>query len=721
LSSQPPYSETLSQILYQDPFFSQSSSSTCNQSTPQISSNSSSSNLSVSSILPILHSPVTRHYYSYRLPQHAVLAPAPIHHKSSLNSSVFPSPSSHSSSSTNHHSPTLHNHYHHSKNNYLNGTNQAEMPRKGFGSLRRMPIVVIPRKRKYKNYVSRRRNTQLLASLRRCVSDPVLYKSYNHWIGLSQAFSIEKEQQPEVTAELIKEPQVEKVELLRKGITSKPSIKLSHEVIKTPAINVIPDASGAVVKKKWGANSRYVDVNPKTDSQSELAISSALPNVVPIPSLVNSRNFEELSDTSASSLSANASAAASKSATKGRNLTTTKPKISLSNLNEDGGSSLIRRKVSNRARKDELSRKEFGDYANLAAFSKEYADKEAERSAEQKAKKTVTAVAAAFSSNDTNRELVTTAQPLSAAGVDSLKESAGHDQTEKRSKAAQEKDEKIRREQPLLVASQAHQHNTTAIAPPNSSRRVNKPPQLSQANLLATLQLPPSVSAKVDRIIASAEQRRQNERRSNAHQPSDRVANRQPGSSSKSRAINNTVTAAATPSSSVTASIPRIAIQDDRDGHLIYKDGDVIHGRYEIVRTLGEGTFGKVVQVKDNEEGTKEYALKIIKNVSKYREAARLEINVLKKLQEKDPRGAFLIIQLLDNFDYHGHMCLVFELLGLSVFDFMKANDYQAYPMDQARFIAYQLCYSVKFMHDHRLTHTDLKPENILFVSSDYR
>ena len=32
-------------------------------------------------------------------------------------------------------------------------------------------------------------------------------------------------------------------------------------------------------------------------------------------------------------------------------------------------------------------------------------------------------------------------------------------------------------------------------------------------------------------------------------------------------------------------------------------------------------------------------ALKIIKNVDKYREAAKLEINVLKKIKEKDPAG----------------------------------------------------------------------------------
>ena len=32
-------------------------------------------------------------------------------------------------------------------------------------------------------------------------------------------------------------------------------------------------------------------------------------------------------------------------------------------------------------------------------------------------------------------------------------------------------------------------------------------------------------------------------------------------------------------------------------------------------------------------------ALKIIKNVDKYREAAKLEVNVLEKIQEKDPNS----------------------------------------------------------------------------------
>ncbi|XP_060525217.1 probable dual specificity protein kinase madd-3 [Cylas formicarius] len=172
-------------------------------------------------------------------------------------------------------------------------------------------------------------------------------------------------------------------------------------------------------------------------------------------------------------------------------------------------------------------------------------------------------------------------------------------------------------------------------------------------------------------------------------------------------------------STSSVASCKAPSVEDDQEGHLVYRSGDILQDRYKILGTLGEGTFGKVVKVKDLEMDHS-MALKIIKNVEKYREAAKLEINVLEKLAEKDPECVHLCVKMLDWFDYHGHMCIAFEMLGLSVFDFLKDNNYQPYSLEQVRHIGYQLCYSVKFLHENKLTHTDLKPENILFVDSDY-
>ncbi|XP_064933120.1 dual specificity protein kinase CLK3 isoform X1 [Columba livia] len=162
------------------------------------------------------------------------------------------------------------------------------------------------------------------------------------------------------------------------------------------------------------------------------------------------------------------------------------------------------------------------------------------------------------------------------------------------------------------------------------------------------------------------------------------------------------------------------SVEDDKEGHLVCRIGDWLQERYEIVGSLGEGTFGKVVECVDHARGKSQVALKIIKNVGKYREAARLEINVLKKIKEKDKENKFLCVLMSDWFNFHGHMCIAFELLGKNTFEFLKENNFQPYPLPQIRHMAYQLCHALRFLHDNQLTHTDLKPENILFVNSDF-
>ncbi|CAK8677320.1 unnamed protein product [Clavelina lepadiformis] len=160
------------------------------------------------------------------------------------------------------------------------------------------------------------------------------------------------------------------------------------------------------------------------------------------------------------------------------------------------------------------------------------------------------------------------------------------------------------------------------------------------------------------------------------------------------------------------------SVEDDEEGHLIYRHGDWLQARYEIVNTLGEGTFGKVLHCVDHQREGQYVALKVIKNIEKYRDAAFLEINVLKKIQEKDTDGKYLCVTMVDWFNYHGHICIAFELLGLSTFDYQKDNHYLPYPLEQVRHMAFQLIWAVKFLHDNHITHTDLKPENVLLVDS---
>ncbi|KAM6970108.1 dual specificity protein kinase CLK4b [Aplochiton taeniatus] len=162
------------------------------------------------------------------------------------------------------------------------------------------------------------------------------------------------------------------------------------------------------------------------------------------------------------------------------------------------------------------------------------------------------------------------------------------------------------------------------------------------------------------------------------------------------------------------------SFEDDEEGHLVYHSGLVLKARYEVVSTLGEGAFGKVVECIDRDKADERVALKIIKSIERYREAAMSEVGVLEEMNTLDSDNRFACIRMLDWFDHHGHVCIVFELLGLSTFDFLKENGFLPFSVEEIRRMAYQIFRAVCFLHRNKLTHTDLKPENILFVKSDY-
>ncbi|XP_064810456.1 dual specificity protein kinase CLK4-like isoform X2 [Oncorhynchus masou masou] len=162
------------------------------------------------------------------------------------------------------------------------------------------------------------------------------------------------------------------------------------------------------------------------------------------------------------------------------------------------------------------------------------------------------------------------------------------------------------------------------------------------------------------------------------------------------------------------------SVVDDDEGHLVYHRGDMLRARYEIVSTLGEGAFGKVVECIDHSKSGARMALKIIKNIDRYREAAMAEVEVLEQMNSLDCDRRYACVRMLDWFDHHGHVCISFELLGLSTYDFLKQNNFQPFPVEHIRIMAYQIIRAVRFLHKNKLTHTDLKPENILFVDSKY-
>ncbi|KAG2408212.1 Serine/threonine-protein kinase [Vigna angularis] len=157
---------------------------------------------------------------------------------------------------------------------------------------------------------------------------------------------------------------------------------------------------------------------------------------------------------------------------------------------------------------------------------------------------------------------------------------------------------------------------------------------------------------------------------------------------------------------------------DDKDGHYMFALGDNLTSRYKIHSKMGEGTFGQVLECWDRER-KEMVAIKIVRGIKKYREAAMIEIEVLQQLGKHD-KGGNRCVQIRNWFDYRNHICIVFEKLGPSLYDFLRKNNYRSFPIDLVREIGRQLLECIAFMHDLRMIHTDLKPENILLVSPEY-
>ncbi|SMN20392.1 similar to Saccharomyces cerevisiae YLL019C KNS1 Nonessential putative protein kinase of unknown cellular role [Maudiozyma saulgeensis] len=153
----------------------------------------------------------------------------------------------------------------------------------------------------------------------------------------------------------------------------------------------------------------------------------------------------------------------------------------------------------------------------------------------------------------------------------------------------------------------------------------------------------------------------------------------------------------------------------DKDGHYIYHDNDTFGDNEKFVAQglLGQGTFGKVLKCFDQQE-QKFVAVKIIRAIDRYREAAKTELRVLNTISQNDITGSFQCLLLLDYFDYKNHICLITNLHGKSIYDFMCANGIGRFPGSHIQAIARQLIRSICFLHELNIIHTDIKPENIL-------
>ncbi|KAF9189694.1 Homeodomain-interacting protein kinase 3 [Haplosporangium sp. Z 11] len=136
--------------------------------------------------------------------------------------------------------------------------------------------------------------------------------------------------------------------------------------------------------------------------------------------------------------------------------------------------------------------------------------------------------------------------------------------------------------------------------------------------------------------------------------------------------------------------------------------------RYIILDVLGQGTFGQVVKCQ-NLKTKQIVAVKVIKNRPAYFNQSMMEVTVLGLLNERyDVDDRHHILRLEDTFIHRRHLCLVFELLSVNLYELIKQNQFRGLSMSLVRVFTAQLLDALCVLNEARIIHCDLKPENVL-------
>mmetsp|Transcript_24520 Transcript_24520/g.36071 ORF Transcript_24520/g.36071 Transcript_24520/m.36071 type:complete len:1122 (-) Transcript_24520:233-3598(-) len=159
---------------------------------------------------------------------------------------------------------------------------------------------------------------------------------------------------------------------------------------------------------------------------------------------------------------------------------------------------------------------------------------------------------------------------------------------------------------------------------------------------------------------------------------------------------------------------------DNVEGNLICRVRDKIESdtsSYTVLDLLGTGTFGQVFRCQMSTTGDI-VAVKVVKGKTAYRNQGLLEVKIAKQLNtEGDPDDSKHIVRILDSFEYCGHVCIVFELLGSSLLDILTQNQFRGLPLNAVQKFARQILAALVVLEDSKIIHCDLKPENILLYN----
>lgn len=137
--------------------------------------------------------------------------------------------------------------------------------------------------------------------------------------------------------------------------------------------------------------------------------------------------------------------------------------------------------------------------------------------------------------------------------------------------------------------------------------------------------------------------------------------------------------------------------------------------KHTVCKYLGEGGFGVVAKCYNREKKINE-AIKICMGHPTVIRQAKLEVAMLKRLRCLNPDTCNII--RWNEFFFHEEMiCLNFELLDLSLRDYLIDTEYEPFTMSELRPIIHQIATALSYLSLMGIVHADIKPENIMIIN----
>ncbi|XP_042275971.1 serine/threonine-protein kinase Nek1-like isoform X2 [Thunnus maccoyii] len=137
--------------------------------------------------------------------------------------------------------------------------------------------------------------------------------------------------------------------------------------------------------------------------------------------------------------------------------------------------------------------------------------------------------------------------------------------------------------------------------------------------------------------------------------------------------------------------------------------------KYEKVKEIGKGGFGKAILVKSKEDGH-QYVIKeigISRMSPEERQKAQKEVEVLAEMSHPN------IVQYKESFEEEDCLCIVMDYCeGGDLLEKINSQKGEPFSEDQILDWFVQICLALKYIHDRKILHRDIKPQNI-FLTKD--